>query len=183
MFQSFDTRHSIESILIFNLFSLFQFHFRKILAECQTTEWTDWSVCSASCGQGVRIRTRNYVSVQKSRTAGCSATLIEKNNCDAACVGEVSCATTPWSEWSDCSVMCGKGYRIRTRLFVNREARKVCSQVDLVDTDPCFGVISECAETNLDQIDPKCMVTEWYVLLLLSCCDNLAFHVTHNRPS
>jgi hypothetical protein len=156
--------------------------------ECKVTEWTDWSACSASCGQGVRIRTRNYLVVGKARSAQCSVTLIEKDSCDVDCVGDVSCATTPWTEWSECSVTCGKGwvslpwyslalelttdlvmtlhhnsYRTRTRLFANRAARKICSQVDLVDTDPCFGVMSECTDTNLDQIDPKCMVTEWYV--------------------
>ena len=133
--------------------------------ECKTGEWTEWGECSASsCGQnGIRMRTRNYLSPMKARSAGCSnVVLIEKDPCDNECVGDVSCATTPWSDWSECSVTCGKGYKTRTRLFANRMARKVCSQVDLVEKEICFGPINECPEPPPEEdIDPKCMVTQW----------------------
>lgn len=128
------------------------------------SEWTDWSACSASCGQGVRIRTRNYIAIPKAKAAGCAVTLIEKDSCETDCVGDVSCSTTPWSEWSECSVTCGRGYRTRTRLFAIEAARKICSQTDLVQSDPCIGMVAECIEPNMDQINPKCMVTEWYVV-------------------
>lgn len=114
------------------------------------TEWTEWSACSASCGQGVRIRTRNYVSVAKARVSSCVVNLIEKDNCNVDCVGNVSCATTPWTDWSDCSVTCGKGYRTRTRLFTHQDARKLCSHVDLVDVSPCFGIKSECLSSEIE---------------------------------
>lgn len=135
---------------------------KRIIAECMTNDWSEWGPCSATCAQGVRMRTRNYLSPSKARYGGCSVTLIEKEICETECVGEVSCATTPWSEWSECSVSCGKGYRTRTRLFDNRLARKVCSQVDLVEKEPCFGLLAECPENSVEEeIDPKCMVTQW----------------------
>lgn len=128
-------------------------------AECQTTEWSEWESCSVTCGQGIRMRRRNFVLGTKARAAGCSTTLLDKENCDSECVGEISCATTAWSNWSECSVTCGKGYRTRTRLFISRAARKVCSQVDLVEREPCTGVLQECLET--EEVDPKCQVTAW----------------------
>src|SRR5690242_6488659 len=121
------------------------------LAECQVTDWTEFSSCSATCGEGIRMRTRNYIHEQRARLSGCTTTLIEKEKCQADCVGDVSCATTSWSEWSECSVTCGKGYRTRNRKFMNRMARKVCSQLDLTDKEPCVGVLPEC--TDIEEID------------------------------
>ena len=132
-----------------------------LTAECQTTAWSDWSACSATCGSGIRIRTRNYISTPKARGSNCAVTLVEKSPCETDCVGDVSCATTAWSEWSECPVTCGRGYRTRTRLFANHMARRLCSQVPLVETEGCIGMVPECGETNLDTIDPRCIVTEW----------------------
>ena len=40
------------------------------------------------------------------------------------------CAVTQWSDWSHCSVTCGRGFRARTRRFYNRLGRKKCPHVD-----------------------------------------------------
>ncbi|RWS10095.1 spondin-1-like isoform X3, partial [Dinothrombium tinctorium] len=126
--------------------------------ECQVTEWTDFKPCSVTCGTGVRIRTRNYVHEQKARMSDCRVPLVDTQVCEANCVGNVSCATTTWSEWSECDATCGKGYRTRTRKFMNRMARKVCTQVELIEKEMCVGAVPECPE---DPIDPKCSVTPW----------------------
>ncbi|RWS26881.1 hypothetical protein B4U80_04927 [Leptotrombidium deliense] len=126
--------------------------------DCQVTEWTDFKPCSVNCGSGVRIRTRNFVYEQRARLADCKVQLVDTEVCEADCVGNVSCATTSWSEWSECDATCGKGYRSRTRKFMNRMARKVCTQVELVEREMCVGPIVECPE---DPIDPKCAVTPW----------------------
>jgi len=115
--------------------------------------------CSVTCGQGVRMRTRNYLYETRARSANCRVSLIEKETCEAECVGDVSCATTSWSEWSECSATCGKGYRIRTRRFMNRLAKKVCTQIDLIEKVICTAPITECP--NKQDIDPKCNVTQW----------------------
>lgn len=123
------------------------------------THWSDYTPCSATCGQGIRMRTRSYIHELKAREAACTSLLIEKEMCEADCYGDVSCATTSWSEWSECSVTCSKGFRSRTRKFMNRMARKVCSQVDLVEKEVCMGSVSKC--TEIEEIDPKCAVTPW----------------------
>lgn len=127
--------------------------------ECDVTDWTEFKPCSANCGKGFRIRTRNYLYETSARQADCRVPLIEKQSCEVECVGNISCATTSWTEWSDCSVSCGKGTRTRSRKFMNRSARKVCNQVDLVDREVCTGLLVTCPDD--EQHDPKCSVTSW----------------------
>lgn len=59
---------------------------------------------------------------------------------DMCGVDTIPCMLTPWSEWSDCSVTCGKGLRTRQRMLK--------SPVELGD----------CTE-ELEQVE-KCMLPE-----------------------
>ncbi|XP_051791791.1 adhesion G protein-coupled receptor B1 isoform X3 [Erpetoichthys calabaricus] len=76
-------------------------------------EWSPWSVCSTTCGEGWQTRTRFCVS--SSYSTQCSGPLREQRQCNNSAVCPVHGAWDEWSPWSLCSSTCGRGYRDRTR--------------------------------------------------------------------
>ena len=89
-----------------------------------------------------------------------------------------TCATTEWSIWSQCSVLCGpkEGGRIRTRRFFHRRGRKTCPHVDTVEKESCFSnlvilailsymncvFVQPCESDHSEEVvPPNCSVTEW----------------------
>lgn len=102
----FESDHSDESevdrrqfscfICFFFLSQLYHFKYRFIkstnplwTAECATTNYTDWSPCSASCGRGLSIKTRKYLNEARAESHNCSRPLMLKK----ICMAEFSC---PW---------------------------------------------------------------------------------------
>uniref|UniRef100_A0AAY4AC22 Brain-specific angiogenesis inhibitor 1 n=1 Tax=Denticeps clupeoides TaxID=299321 RepID=A0AAY4AC22_9TELE len=81
-------------------------------------EWSPWSVCSATCGEGWQSRTRFCVS--SSYSTQCSGPLREQRPCNnsAVCPAALIAVHGVWEEWSPwslCSSTCGRGERERTR--------------------------------------------------------------------
>ncbi|XP_058260641.1 adhesion G protein-coupled receptor B2 isoform X11 [Hemibagrus wyckioides] len=83
-------------------------------------EWSQWSVCSLTCGQGWQVRTRSCVSSPYGTL--CSGPLRETRLCNntATCPGEpqhqaVEGQWLDWAPWSRCSVSCGTGTQQRQR--------------------------------------------------------------------
>ncbi|CAD5234271.1 unnamed protein product [Bursaphelenchus xylophilus] len=75
----------------------------------QWSGWSEWGVCSVSCGAGVRRRTRHCQS------GNCPGDFRQQELCN-----EGSCQTTNanwggWGYWSACSETCGQGVRRRIR--------------------------------------------------------------------
>eukprot|EP00088_Acartia_fossae_P070968 TRINITY_DN962_c0_g1_i5.p1 TRINITY_DN962_c0_g1~~TRINITY_DN962_c0_g1_i5.p1 ORF type:complete len:1038 (-),score=234.06 TRINITY_DN962_c0_g1_i5:373-3441(-) len=125
---------------------------------CDTEEWGDWSECSEACGRGKRSRSRIYIS---SNTGACSEDLFQSEDCEeySGCVTPASlpspqrrtrkrkgpfskedpqCAVAEWSDWSPCSVTCGQGYKLRTRVFtLSFVPNRVCEGVRLTEKQDC----------------------------------------------
>ncbi|XP_076864650.1 brain-specific angiogenesis inhibitor 2 isoform X5 [Brachyhypopomus gauderio] len=83
-------------------------------------EWSQWSVCSLTCGQGWQVRTRSCVSSPYGTL--CSGPLRETRLCNntATCPGEpghppVEGQWMDWAAWTRCSVSCGTGTQQRQR--------------------------------------------------------------------
>uniref|UniRef100_A0A3P9KFT4 Adhesion G protein-coupled receptor B1 n=1 Tax=Oryzias latipes TaxID=8090 RepID=A0A3P9KFT4_ORYLA len=82
-------------------------------ADAKTDEWSSWSACSVSCGEGWQSRSR--LCATSSFTSECTGALRENRECNNTVVCPVDGAWDEWTPWSLCSSTCGRGYRARTR--------------------------------------------------------------------
>ncbi|NWT14307.1 AGRB2 protein, partial [Vireo altiloquus] len=136
-------------------------------------EWSQWSVCSLTCGQGSQVRTRSCVSSPYGTL--CSGLLRETRTCNNTATCPVPGAWEEWSPWSLCSVTCGRGARTRTRRCVaSRRGGKACEGPEL-QAKPCniaicpvegqwleWGAWSRCSVTcanGTQQRTRKCSVS------------------------
>uniref|UniRef100_H9GIH8 Adhesion G protein-coupled receptor B2 n=1 Tax=Anolis carolinensis TaxID=28377 RepID=H9GIH8_ANOCA len=76
-------------------------------------EWSQWSVCSLTCGQGTQVRTRSCVSSPYGTL--CSGLLRETRICNNTASCPVEGQWLEWGAWSRCSVSCSNGTQQRTR--------------------------------------------------------------------
>ena len=82
----------------------------------QWSNWSNWSECSATCGRGIRKRTRicnNPAPINNG--PGCEGLAVEKKSCNQVCPA-VDGKWTSWSSWSSCSSDC---QQFRRRLCNN----------------------------------------------------------------
>ncbi|CAG0924111.1 unnamed protein product, partial [Notodromas monacha] len=130
---------------------------------CATTAWSNWSPCSVTCGHGgVRTRTRSYHYPRGIKV--CKEVVKEEMECDgpvpecpddgsADHLSRPECAVTPWSYWSPCSVSCGKGVSVRTRMYVDEILGTRSCNVQLLETADCNGTSPQCFFTEQTALD------------------------------
>ncbi|XP_056651230.1 adhesion G protein-coupled receptor B2 isoform X10 [Monodelphis domestica] len=93
-------------------------------------EWSQWSVCSLTCGQGLQVRTRSCVSSPYGTL--CSGPLRETRTCNNTDTCPVPGLWEEWGPWSLCSRTCGRGSRSRTRTCVPpQHGGKTCEGPEL----------------------------------------------------
>jgi hypothetical protein len=88
--------------------------------DCQVSAWTEWGMCSRTCGGGMQVRTRTVTQQPMNGGMACPA-LRESRPCNTEpCAMPVNCEVGPWTEWSMCSKACGGGTQMRTRMVTQQ---------------------------------------------------------------
>ena len=148
--------------------------------DCVLSDWTNFSTCSVTCGEGVKIRSRRVIQFAASGGNDCpfnvpsNGVLTETITCQQpSCNMEYSWLVSPWSQCyilptllskhsQDAHVTtvnkhCGVGYW-------NRSVSCVDSNLQTLDDHLCLGISGEkptslqnCLESCTDQ----CIITEW----------------------
>jgi len=83
--------------------------------DCAASEWSQFTSCSATCGDGTRTRSRTIFPPSHGGAA-CPSTLLshEVVKCKMVDCPE-DCVAGPWSSWSACDKQCGPGRQVATR--------------------------------------------------------------------
>ncbi|XP_052280866.1 SCO-spondin-like [Dreissena polymorpha] len=84
------------------------------------TPWSVWTPCSATCGTGVRGRSRTCTNPEPQYGGPfCEGPAYDKGECDTGIPCPIPGNWSPWSDFGKCDVSCGTGYQFRTRSCTN----------------------------------------------------------------
>ncbi|XP_039988819.1 spondin-1b isoform X3 [Xiphias gladius] len=116
-------------------------------SSCLVTEWGEWDSCSVTCGIGM-IRRERMVKMTPIDGSMCKTDVAEVEKCMMPECYTIPCMLSPWLDWSECSVTCGRGVRTRQRMLKSDPAE--CTE-ELEQTEKCM----------LPECPVDCMVSEW----------------------
>ena len=117
--------------------------------DCRVGDWTAWSTCSKSCGDGSKSRSRSLISGALHGGIECPP-LHAQVTCSAGPC-PVHCVASDWGQWSSCSVTCGGGRQLRSRSVVSHAAHGGY-------TCPALSMDQQC---NVQACPVDCTVSSW----------------------
>merc|ERR1719198_1860887 len=125
---------------------------KKCPVDCEMSEWSGWSKCTADCEGGVRSRTRSLMIKPKNGGIACN-TAEETEACNTMSCDR-DCTLADWTDWTPCSVACGGGMQdankhvlIPTRGFgkcekedsAKRFRERECNKQDCIGDEICVA--------------------------------------------
>lgn len=120
--------------------------------DCQWKEWSTWSSCSRTCGDGGhRNRVRDFITNATCGGQLCVGDSLVHQNCTAPCCPS-DCEVSQWSPWTSCSATCGPhGQRHRSRHVTRSEE---CG-------GNCGELLMESASCNTGCCPIDCASSSW----------------------
>lgn len=104
------------------------------------SQWSPWSACSVTAGDGYRTRVRICNSPAPSN-GGQGCCHLEDNSSVQVeeCYVEPppQAMWGPWGEWSDCDVACGGGVQSRERACITERCGLTCEEGEATETRTC----------------------------------------------
>uniref|UniRef100_A0A6B2EI24 Spondin-1 n=1 Tax=Phlebotomus kandelakii TaxID=1109342 RepID=A0A6B2EI24_9DIPT len=118
-------------------------------------------------GGEMKAMARLYISRQRLYDKNCEASSVEEEGFGSG----RACDTTPWSQWSACSMSCGKGERFRQRSYVHPVAasQNGCNR-KLEQSGTCYGTERHCRlggggfqpePPEGNEVFPECALSDW----------------------
>eukprot|EP00919_Chromeraceae_sp_WS-2016_P058848 GHVR01139876.1.p1 GENE.GHVR01139876.1~~GHVR01139876.1.p1 ORF type:complete len:448 (-),score=145.21 GHVR01139876.1:195-1505(-) len=106
--------------------------------DCQVSDWTPRGSCSASCGGGTKVYTREVLT-QSFGTYGarCPPLAMEVGCNTHEC--PQNCITSEWSAWSACSSLCSVGTTYRARAVERPAVNRGVPCGALEEGETCVG--------------------------------------------
>jgi len=130
---------------------------KKCPVDCEMSEWSGWSKCTADCEGGVRSRTRSLIVKPKNGGIACN-TAEETEACNTMSCDR-DCTLAEWTPWEPCSVACGTGFQNSAKhVIIPTRGFGKCPKEDGAErfreqecnTQPCIG--DEICVANQDLI-------------------------------
>ena len=134
--------------------------------ECPVWTSNEWSNCSASCGKGVQTREVRCVIEKKTQKEE-----VDKSKCDpllepsrtVECFSSRVCPEWRVTQWTSCSVSCGKGYRMRYVYCSERGSIECSSKTRPSNSEVC--IMPNCS--NKWKVGEWSEVVKLFVLFLI----------------
>lgn len=109
------------------------------MEDCELTDWTGWSACSVTEGDGFHKRTREVAHRARDTGKGCRGDLEEVGACRLARDDIEDCRWDEWESWSACTCSCGGGTKQRTRqvAVAPKNGGRLCEVKPKQEVSPC----------------------------------------------
>ncbi|XP_072035679.1 coadhesin-like [Amphiura filiformis] len=118
------------------------------------SQWTEWTSCSVTCDFGIKSRSRSCTEpAPGGNGADCPGSNLRDNfyqedKCMDVLICPVDGNWTSWSEWSECSVPCGGGFKSRNHSCTNPVPAAGGKDCDGNTTEVVYGCNSEVCGVN-----------------------------------